>query len=172
MKAFPKKEYFSKRLDLILARLERNRLGVLKGKDPEALHDFRVSLRRLRTCLRLLEGCYSPRTLQPVLSLLKGIGQDTNALRDQEVFDALLKSLPPISSPSSGLEAWLRTQEEVRQMREKEVLDYLASPPFVRRLSGLGKKLTLRTTRPKIALKVTEAFNHEQRRLEKRSSGS
>ncbi len=166
MKPLPKKEFFSKRLNLILSRLERNRFRVLKGRDPEALHDFRVSLRRLRTCLRLLKGCYLPRTLVAVFGFLKGIGQETNVLRDKEVFDSLLKSLPPIPSPSPGLQAWLKIQEEVRQMREKEIRNHLVSPPFVRGFSRLGKKLVLRANRQKITSEAMEAFEHEKRRLE------
>ncbi len=165
MGPFQNKEFFSKRLRLILARLERGRLKVLQGKDPEALHDFRVSLRRLRTCLRLLESCYPHRSLEPVKALLKGAAQTTNSLRDLEVSGELWKSLPPLPRVSSGLEEWLKTQEEIRRMREKEVREYLRATPLVRRLSALGPKLDLRANGAKAACLAAEAFSREREKL-------
>jgi CHAD domain-containing protein len=161
----PNKSFFSKRLDLILSRLERGRRKVLQGKDPEALHDFRVTLRRLRTCLRLLESCYPPRTFLPVNTLLKEITQTTNSLRDLEVSGALWKSLPPLPPSSSGLKGWLRTQGEIKQLREAEVRAELASPLLIRALLGFEKKLALRGEGRKIATVAAEAFGVERGKL-------
>lgn len=167
MAVHPNKIYFSKHLNLILGKLDRNRLRVLKGLDPEALHDFRVSLRRLRTCLRLMEGCYPSRILQPVLRFLKKNAQDTNNLRDREVFEALWKGLQPLPHPSPGLQAWLLTQVEIRRLREKEVADSLSSPEFIRQFSGMGKNLALKPPASKIRLVMSGEFEREKYRLRK-----
>jgi len=165
MATHPHKEFFTRRLSLLLSRLERNRRKFLSGRRPEALHDFRVALRRLRTCLRLLETGYPPRLFLPVKAMLKGVTQITNSLRDLEVSAALWGSLPPPPPTSTGLRQWLRTQEEVRGLREREIRVELSSPRFTRELSALKAKLALRTDGRKTALLVAEAFAREMGKL-------
>jgi CHAD domain-containing protein len=56
-----------------------------KGEDPEALHDFRVGLRRLRSCLRAyrpyLEGSITKKDRKRI----KDLASSTNLARDTEV---------------------------------------------------------------------------------------
>lgn len=167
MTVHPNKAYFSKHLALILAKLDQKRLCVLKGRDPEALHDFRVCLRHLCTCLRLMERCYPSRVFQPASDFLKTTAQKTNALRDREVFHAILKSLPPLPSSSPGFRDWLATQEEIGRMQQTEVRDFLTNPEFARHLTGLGKNLALKPPALKIRSEMTRLFEDEKRRLQK-----
>jgi CHAD domain-containing protein len=63
------------------ARLER----VYENDDPEALHDFRVSLRRLRATLGAYREQLPARRISRALRLLRGLTSRTNRARDLEV---------------------------------------------------------------------------------------
>lgn len=75
-----------------LRRAEAAAERVADRRDPEALHDFRVAVRRLRSLLRahrpLLDGGASPK----VLRRLRRVARSTNAGRDAEVQAAWLRA--------------------------------------------------------------------------------
>src|SRR5262245_26126651 len=53
--------------------------------DTEALHDCRVGLRRLRSCLRAYDACLGARISRKMRRRLRDIAASTNAGRDAEV---------------------------------------------------------------------------------------
>ena len=55
------------------------------GRDPQALHDFRVAVRRLRTLLRAYRPWLKRTASKKVLRRLRALGRATNAGRDAEV---------------------------------------------------------------------------------------
>ncbi len=63
---------------------ERRRLG--SAHDSEALHDFRVALRRLRTWLRALAPVLEGSVPESSLRRLRRIARESNVGRDAEVF--------------------------------------------------------------------------------------
>jgi CHAD domain-containing protein len=65
--------------------------------DPEAIHDFRVALRRLRTVLRPARLVFGRRRLRALGAELRRFAQATGALRDEEVLRETLAALdlPP-----------------------------------------------------------------------------
>ncbi len=143
MKEDPVSTGLSTRLDKLWSQWVQNRSRVLEATDPEALHDFRVTLRRLRTCLRLSKGCFEPRKSDPILGLLKETADATNALRDQEVLCSILHSLPPLENPSLALQRWLQAQEDLRRGYEKEVRELMVSPAFTKRSGAMETELHL-----------------------------
>jgi CHAD domain-containing protein len=77
---------------LALARLEeasaaRSRMG---SSDPEALHDYRVALRRLRSCLRSYRRALRSTLSRKRLRRLRRLAHGTNRSRDLEVHLAWL----------------------------------------------------------------------------------
>ncbi|HUM98921.1 MAG TPA: CHAD domain-containing protein [Halothiobacillus sp.] len=60
--------------------------------DPEALHDFRVELRRLRVWLAQSRDCVATR--RAARSQLRALAKMSNAPRDTEVFLSLLAKIP------------------------------------------------------------------------------
>ncbi|MDH3496760.1 MAG: CHAD domain-containing protein [Gemmatimonadota bacterium] len=68
-------------LDDAAAALRR----VKGGKDPEALHDFRVAIRRLRSLLRAYRPWLGRAAGKKVRRRLRDLGRATNAARDAEV---------------------------------------------------------------------------------------
>jgi CHAD domain-containing protein len=72
-----------------LNRLQRSRQALLSGCDTEALHDFRVQLRSLRTLLPLaLSSKKQPD--QSILRAWRGLAKLSNSPRDAEVMMDLL----------------------------------------------------------------------------------
>ncbi len=66
---------------------------LLAGKDDEALHDFRVGIRRLRSTLRAYrEYLIIPRSEREALAELKAIARATNRARDSEITLIWLKT--------------------------------------------------------------------------------
>ena len=61
------------------------------GDDPEALHDLRVELRRLRAWLRLARDVV--KTRKSARRRLKALGRSTSPMRDREVMLDLLKQV-------------------------------------------------------------------------------
>lgn len=68
-----------------------------KGDDPEALHDLRVALRRLRSLLRAYRGNLSVR--KRARRELRELTEATNPARDAEVLLALYSAVPQSRSP-------------------------------------------------------------------------
>jgi CHAD domain-containing protein len=88
--------------------------------DPEAIHDFRVALRRLRTVLRPARRVFGSRRLRALGAELRRFARATGALRDEEVLRETLATLdlPPRARP--GLDAWMAQragQERARRRR-------------------------------------------------------
>jgi len=80
-------------------------------KDRDALHDFRVSLRRLRTALRFYRPFLAGRVQKADLRALKRIASSTGAGRDAEVQIAHLKAFETaLAASRRHAVAWLRSR--------------------------------------------------------------
>jgi CHAD domain-containing protein len=98
-------------LDAATEAVER----LAENSDPEALHDFRVALRRLRSVLRAYRDCLGklPKKLRRDL---KHTARATSAGRDAEVFLEWLNA--PSSFPASERSAREWLQQRLEQMRD------------------------------------------------------
>lgn len=98
-------------LDAAAEAIER----LAEASDPEALHDFRVALRRLRSVLRAYGSCLRklPKKLRREL---KRVARATSAGRDAEVFLDWLNSRPSYPAPERAARAWL--QRRLEQARD------------------------------------------------------
>lgn len=98
------------------ARAARPRLA--DPEDTEALHDFRVALRRLRSCLRSYRSFLDESVPRKLAKKLKKVAQATGPGRDTEVQISWLRGRSPhlASSHRAGL-SWMLAQLEKR-MRE------------------------------------------------------
>ncbi|WP_438034665.1 CHAD domain-containing protein [Sorangium sp. So ce204] len=90
--------------------------GESAGPDAEAVHDFRVSLRRLRTLLRPARRIYGRRRLRPVAEGLREFARATGALRDEEVLRETLTALELGEAARAAVAGWVAQ----RARRERE----------------------------------------------------
>lgn len=85
-------------LEGFLADFRRHEAGVLDDADPEALHQYRVSLRRTRSLLAAGRSVYPAEELALLRALTASWGALTTPIRD---LDVLLAHFDEISAPIS-----------------------------------------------------------------------
>jgi CHAD domain-containing protein len=103
---------------------------IVDREDVQALHDFRVALRRLRSLLRAYAPWYEPLP-KHLHKRLRRLARATNAARDVEVQIDWLRRTPPRlkAGARSGL-AWLLARLEVRQRTANRTLHKLVRREF------------------------------------------
>lgn len=77
--------------------------------DDEAVHDFRVALRRLRTILRASREVYGKKRIKRLEALAKEFGDATSALRDAEVLEDTLRAALLDNRARAAAATWLDT---------------------------------------------------------------
>ncbi|MDA3055259.1 MULTISPECIES: CYTH and CHAD domain-containing protein [unclassified Campylobacter] len=60
------------------------------AKDEEALHKFRIAMRKMRVMVKFFVPLFAPKITDEILTLLKNIVGKTNQMRDIEVFSKFL----------------------------------------------------------------------------------
>ena len=84
---------------------------LLENPDPEALHDFRVAVRRLRSWFRARKDALNGSVPKAAQRDLRRVARLTNDSRDAEVFAAWLASLIPTLTPRQRTGArWLHAR--------------------------------------------------------------
>ncbi|WP_437725163.1 CHAD domain-containing protein [Sorangium sp. So ce861] len=84
--------------------------------DEEAVHDFRVSLRRLRTLLKPAQRIYGKKRIRPIADGLREFARATGTLRDEEVLRETLTALELGEAPRAAVAGWVAQ----RSRREHE----------------------------------------------------
>lgn len=139
------------------------------SEDPEAVHDLRVALRRLRTILRALGPVYGERRIRRLRRGLGRVADATGLLRDEEVLHELVASVTLPEAVREEIAAWLVRRRPVeRRLRRKVVLllrgqagaDTLASL-----LDELGERLDALDAQPALAPGAQELAWDAMRRV-------
>ena len=106
---------------IALARLDEARSACARiddRGDPEALHDFRVAVRRLRTLVRAFSGELDDAIPKKLERRVRDLGRLTTAGRDAEVQLAWLREVGGAGGARRGPGlAWFRTRLEDRRDR-------------------------------------------------------
>jgi CHAD domain-containing protein len=109
-----------------------NEEGIRKDIDSEFLHDFRVSIRRSRSILRLLNGVFEPEKTAWALAGLRELGKRTNDLRDSDVYllrrDEYTRLLPPSLRPA--LDPFFSDLEAEKRLHHRQFNRYLAGKEY------------------------------------------
>ncbi len=133
------------RLHLRLAHAAAKRLESGEA-DVEALHDFRIALRRLRACLRGYRDVLPRAAARALIAGLKRLAEATNAARDEEVYLARLEKFGSQSDfpPAPAMEAFIvklrrRLARHEQERQQKIVPAFKAlSAPAAHKLSAPG----------------------------------
>lgn len=133
------------------ARMLKHEPGTRRGKDIEALHDMRVSTRRLRAAFRVFEAGFSKKAIAPLLDGLRATGQALGPVRDYDVFMEKLEhyqeTLPEVERANLQplFDAWTAKRRSARE----QMLTYLDSKKYFKfkqnflefvKTEGLGAK--------------------------------
>jgi len=129
--------------------------------DAEALHDFRVALRRLRSVLRAYAPWYDP-VPKNLNKRLRRLARATNMARDAEVQIEWLRRPPPRlkACAQSGL-AWLHKRLEVRQRVTNREVRKVVRKEFAALEPRLRAALRTESTSA-IPLRVRASRSHKQ----------
>ena len=125
---------------VLLATLRRHEPGMRHAVDIEFLHDYRVTVRRMRSALALFRRALEPEFVTRMASELKWLGTETTPARDLDVY---LEMLPDYERRlgSSDLNA-LRTVLETRRTEAYErIARMLEAARYTRLLDGLEHAL-------------------------------
>jgi triphosphatase len=115
-----------------LRRLQQNDPGTRLGEDPEALHDMRVAVRRLRAALRVFEPAFAVRACTRLRDELRWLGGQLGTVRDVDVQIGHLKAFGTSAPPAhrGGLEPFRRYLEAERVRRRRDLLAALDSERY------------------------------------------
>jgi CHAD domain-containing protein len=89
--------------------------------DEEAIHDFRVALRRSRTALRVAENIWNTKRLQRIERELRYYGRTTGLLRDDEVLLRTLDSLKPTETSTEETRVWMDKRSRKARSTQRSV---------------------------------------------------
>ncbi|HEY4117264.1 MAG TPA: CHAD domain-containing protein [Byssovorax sp.] len=107
--------------------------------DDEAVHDLRVSLRRLRTALRPARRVYGKRRLEPVERALRHHARASGALRDEEVLRETMSALVLAPRVRADVTAWLARRRAKERARRKALVESVRADDGARfRARGSG----------------------------------
>ena len=112
-------EFLARHLAGLDAEIPGLLMRVGRQSDPEAIHDLRVAIRRLRTLLRLARPIYGRHHTDLIRGIYTEVGRSSGALRDEEVFLELLEKHGEHVDPvlSKELEEFCKQ----RRLREREL---------------------------------------------------
>ncbi len=135
-----------------------NEAGTRLGEDIEALHDMRVSTRRMRAAYRIFADYYDQKILAPFNKGLRRTGAMLGAVRDLDVllekaqaWEAEVGAEPVVvaalvtdgGSPSNrSLEPLLADWRTRREVARRQMLEYLDSPAYRRLVADFQAFLT------------------------------
>lgn len=116
---------------------------VLKDRDPEALHQMRVGMRRLRTAI----AGFAPSVILPEAAQEKQVAKVAKVLgnlRDIDVLQAMLQTHYQPQLPSVEQKLFCKVEKKLRKQRQKalaEVQETLASKRYSKLKRGLSQWL-------------------------------
>ena len=122
-------------LDQLVDDLRIHVSGALKEFDADAIHDSRVSTRRLKAALDLLDPVLSKGSREPFATVLKKLRRRLGPLRDQDVMLEHLEELEKIALYRSASQ-WLCERLEEERVCEREKARQKSTPASV--LARLG----------------------------------
>lgn len=132
---------------MAIAMLNQARLhvdGVIADTDTEFLHQFRVSIRKLRSLINLLKKALPATLIDTLRPRLSAIASKTNKLRDLDVFllaqDNYRAMLP--ANFESGLTELYRLIKKQRKQEKNKVAGYLSSDDYRTDLAACTTELS------------------------------
>lgn len=125
----------AKYTDELADRLRSMVPAALHDGEVDAIHQARVTTRRLRAALNLLGSVIPPKTQKPVAKTLKRLRRQLGPLRDADVMLGHLAELKRFPRHAQAI-AWL--QQHVQARRQRAATEALDDAPPAKTLSKLG----------------------------------
>lgn len=136
-----------------LAHLQANEAAALQGEDIEGVHQMRVALRRMRSCLSLFAEVIPKASNGELRAQLKQVGLKLGDARNWDVFLLEINKMRQSSHHARNVESILPELLTQRAHSHAHVQTMLASVAYSRLLLQLGKWLEERTWRNRLGHK-------------------
>ena len=123
-----------------IAQMQANEDGLRAGRGPEYLHQLRVGLRRLRSCLGLVALASSKEAVAPLAEALRWLGGALGPARDWDVF--MTETFPPLArrfAGAEGLASFRARAARVRRAHDAAARDAVSSQRYTDLLLALGE---------------------------------
>lgn len=146
----------------LLRGLLHNQEGVIRDWDKEFLHDFRVSVRRTRSALKLLGGVLPKEDVDHFSEEFRWLGRRTGRVRDLDVHLLRIPTLRAALDPSAGvdLEPLVQLLLEKKKREHRRLRDCLRSKRYLRLISEwsafLEKQAPKRSAGPQAKAPIQE----------------
>lgn len=118
----------------------QNETGILTDHDTEFLHDYRVSLRKVRSVISLFKGVYALETTTQLKEDFASLMQVTGRLRDLDVYlldkEHYFSLVPPATH--EGLHIMFDAFEKERAQMHKTICKALTSKAYEKKISSLA----------------------------------
>ncbi|RKZ37049.1 MAG: hypothetical protein DRQ49_16895 [Gammaproteobacteria bacterium] len=146
-----------------LEHLQANEEMVLYGEDIEGVHQMRVALRRLRSCLSFYKSLIPKKTYAKLYKDVKWMTDVLGVARDWDVFALNLQNMQAQSSPLSLSHQLLEDlQTRVADFQERAyitVRQAMRSPDYSRLLLSLSQWLMQQSWRRKLGTKSLQRLD-------------
>jgi CHAD domain-containing protein len=128
-------------INAFIRTARRNEKGVVADYDTEFLHDYRVSLRKVRSVLSLFKGVYSLEDTVRLKQDFASVMQKTNTLRDLDVYllnkEKYFSMVP--ADTHEGLEILFDYFAGERKKEQKSVSKIIRSKIYLKEINRLEK---------------------------------
>jgi inorganic triphosphatase YgiF len=155
----PKEEVFASILENALRQMRAKERLILETGDPEAVHQMRVALRRLRACLSSFRKELPGETVEPVRESLRAMLDVLGPARDWEVFVAdRLGSAKLLAGHDPRFASVVSIAEKERSKAWTQVRKLLASREYSRTILRLTGWIACRRWREEMNRKELRRF--------------
>jgi CHAD domain-containing protein len=128
-------------IQTLLGLVRANEKGIALDIDTEFLHDYRVSLRKIRSVVSLFAGVFAADDTVRLKAHLGDLTKKTNGLRDLDVYllerEEYFSLVPPIAHV--GLRLLFGGFAAERKEEQKKVKNFMKSRAYGRRIGELQK---------------------------------
>lgn len=126
-----------------LQQMRANETGVLHGRNPEYLHQYRVGLRRLRSALHIYRPLFEPAPYATIDDALRRLAGTLGPARDWDVFiGETVRPLMRCEPQAAGLAALHRRSAAERRRQISSMRDALNAPDHADLMIGIEQYAT------------------------------
>jgi len=128
-------------IDGYLPVIRANEQGIIADLDTEFLHDYRVSLRKIRSVLSLFKGVYAPEQTLELKARFSALMAPTGPLRDLDVYlleQQGFRDLVP-ERMQAGLDRMFALLRDRRTAEQQRLAAHLRSKAYQKEIKALAK---------------------------------
>jgi CHAD domain-containing protein len=145
-------ELIAPAIHTLTSRIEQAASRVATMSDDEAIHDFRVAIRRLRSILATTRSLYEPKRIKALNKQIKRFADGCGALRDEEVLSETLARVVLDDTTRDQLSRWLDSRKSHQSEMNREAAQLAGSTDLHECLTAITRATTPEASRATVTL--------------------